>query len=57
MITNWFAFILVVLVPMLVIIGMGTVLLVTYITERREQKRRDRRWHQPVQNWWELKAE
>lgn len=37
MITNWFAFILVVLVPMLVIIGMGTVLLVTYIKERRSR--------------------
>lgn len=47
---NWFAVILVVIVPGCVIAGMAAVL----IRDRIKAKRRDKRCHGRIRNWWEL---
>ena len=52
-IVNWLALILVVIVPGCVIAGMAAVLIRDHI----KAKRRDKRCHQRVMNWWEMKAE
>ena len=53
---NWFYIILCGIVPVAVVIGMATVMTVTYVKERVEKKRRDRRCHQPISEWWELRV-
>lgn len=49
---NYFALILVVIVPLAVIAGMAAVL----IHDRIKAKRRNKRCHQRIMNWWELEV-
>jgi hypothetical protein len=51
-IVNWFALILVVIVPGCVIAGMAAVLIHDHI----KAKRRDKRCHQRILNWWEMEV-
>lgn len=51
-IVNWLALILVVIVPGCVIAGMAAVL----IRDRLKAKKRDKRCHQHIREWWELEV-
>lgn len=52
MTVNWFALILVVILPLGVVVGMAAVLIRDHI----KAKRRHRRTHQPVREWWEMEV-
>ena len=49
---NYFALILVVILPLAVIAGMAAVLIHDHI----KAKRRDKRCHQVIRNWWEMEV-
>ena len=37
--------------------GLITLAIREHVEDRRRAKARDRRWHQPIREWWELKVD
>ena len=51
-ITNYFALIFVFILPACVVIGMAAVI----IRDHLKAKRRDRRCHRPIDEWWQMEV-
>ena len=50
---NWFAVIFLSIFVIFTPVGMAAVL----IRDRVRRKRREKRLHQPIRSWWEMRAE
>lgn len=51
---NWWGIGFIVGVPTAIISALVALAIREHIADRRKARERDRRWHRPVQEWWEM---